>query len=472
MKSESLAIKKYLRTKIKEKISKLDSNSKKLAAKTIQNIFQSLNILKKSNNIGLYLSKENEVSTKYLIKTLIANKKRIFLPKVNKENLEFKEIKTFKDLELGCFKIFEPKAKCNTINPSNLDLLIIPCSSVDTQGNRLGKGKGFYDRFLTKHKNIKIICPAFDLQVLNKIPHEKHDRRIDLIITEKRIIFPEAGHICTILDGKSLSNKIFSQLKVKIKSKKIKATLSVILVGDNPASLNYIKIKSKKCKEVGINFKLIKFKGKSYEGKILTKIKKLNLDPQTSGIIVQLPLPKHLSTQKIINSISHKKDVDGLTKKNQIKFLRNKKHFPCCTPQAILSLLKENKISLQNKNIVLVGYGNLVGKPLAQMLKKQNIKFTVCDEKTTNIKRKTLQADILISATGVPHLIDESYIKEKAIIIDAGSSKFEGKIVGDVNFNSVITKAAFLSPVPGGVGPMTVAMLLNNTSESYTRLNT
>ncbi len=276
-----------------------------------------------------------------------------------------------------------------------------------------------------------------------------------------------------ILDGTKVAKKIYSDITKKIAKMNKKPVLAVILVGNDPASKLYVSIKEKKCLQVGIgiqikNYELrIRNKANIYnlQKKIITQIQKLNKDKNVSGIIVQLPLPKGLDTNKIIETIDPKKDVDGLNPLNIGKLLIGDKDVIAPpTAAGILKLLENYKINLSGKHIVMVGYGKLVGKPLANMIAVANsdATLTICDKKTKNLSSFTKQADILISATGVGHLIKAGMIKNNAIIIDAGTSTIGGKIVGDVDFEKVKNKASYITPTKGGVGPMTVAMLLEN----------
>ena len=264
-----------------------------------------------------------------------------------------------------------------------------------------------------------------------------------------------------LLDGKKLADDIFLGLRRKIKEKMINARLAVIIIGNNPSSKLYVKIKKQKCEEVGIKFELIEFEENTSEKALIRKIIELNSNKETTGILIQLPLPDNINTNKILNTILLEKDVDGLTDAAMKKLENGDEISVCCTPKGIIRLLEQN-IELNHKKIVLVGQGRLVGKPLSLMLKNRNLEFTACDDKTNNLKSETRKADILISATGVPHLIKKDYIKDGVIIVDAGTAELNHKIVGDVDFDDVKNKTSFITPVPGGVGPMTVAMLMEN----------
>jgi len=261
-----------------------------------------------------------------------------------------------------------------------------------------------------------------------------------------------------LLDGKKTAKKILDNLKKEIK-KMPPIRLAVILVGNNPASLSFIKQKEVKAKEVGAGFKLYRFNSRISNQDFAKEVKKITNNPLNTGVIIQLPLPKHLNAEKLINLIPAKKDIDALSVDN---FLVKPP-----TPSGIIELLKRYRITIKNKNVVIIGRGKLVGKPLAEMVVKAEGIVTVCHSQTKNLKSETLKADILISATGNAHLVRNDMVKKGAIVIDAGFAKIKTldgkeKITGDVNFKAVEQKAKYITPVPGGVGPMTVAMLIYN----------
>lgn len=262
-----------------------------------------------------------------------------------------------------------------------------------------------------------------------------------------------------ILDGKKLSQKILDGLKKEIKEKKLKLKLAVVLVGRDYSSRSYIKKKEEACDYVGIDFKLFRFSHDIEEKELMRKIRDINKDPENSGVIIQLPLPRRFNVQEILNLISLEKDIDGLSEK-AIKGL-----IVSPTVKGIIRLLEEYSISLAGKNIVLVGKGKLVGRPLALWLERQGIDFSVVDRKIPDIFTQTLKADIIISGTGKPNLIKGDMVKKGAVVIDAGTSSESGKIKGDIDFETVSKKAGHISPVPGGVGPMTIACLLENLVE-------
>lgn len=272
-----------------------------------------------------------------------------------------------------------------------------------------------------------------------------------------------------ILDGKRTAKDIIANIGKEINMQKINAKIAVILAGHDPASETYVQMKEKRCKEAGIDCKIIRFGENVPEQEIKEKIFEFNAAEDVTGILVQFPLPKKIDGNKIVNAINPEKDVDGLTDENRKKLAEGDESLACAAPKGILRLLEEYNLSLKNKKIVVVGYGYLVGQPLSIMLKNRNADFTVCDDTTENLKEETKKADILISATGAPKLIKSDNIKEKAIVIDAGTAKVNDMLVGDVEFDSVKEKASWITPVPGGVGPMTIAMLIENVLNAALR---
>lgn len=269
-----------------------------------------------------------------------------------------------------------------------------------------------------------------------------------------------------ILDGKMLRDKIFESLKVKLDKMQQKPTLAVILVGENPASQIYVRNKKKTAEKLGINSLSIEYPSDISEKELLNKIKELNSDEKVTAILVQLPLPAHINKNRIIDAILPQKDVDGLTPYNLGKLFSGEEPYVYpCTPKGILLLLDEYNIKLEGKNIVVVGRSNLVGKPVAQMLLKRNATVTMCHSHTKNLSEITKTADIIVSAVG-KKVIGEKMLKSDCVVIDVGIFRDEnGKISGDVDFENVSKTAAYISPVPGGVGPMTIASLMLNTVE-------
>lgn len=269
-----------------------------------------------------------------------------------------------------------------------------------------------------------------------------------------------------IIDGKKISNEIKEELKEEINNIKTKLTLTVIQVGNNPASDIYVRNKKRLCESVGINF-LHKKYDDIEEDSLIKEIKKLNKDKKITSILVQLPLPKNINEEHIIEAIDPLKDVDGLTSNNIGKLFSNKNGIIPCTSLGVLELLKRNKVSLEGKKVVIVGRSKLVGLPLISLMLKENATVTVCHSKTKKLKEETKQADILIVAVGSPKLIKKDYIKDQAIIIDVGINRLDDGICGDVDFNKAKENAKLITPVPGGVGPMTVVMLVNNVIKCY-----
>lgn len=269
-----------------------------------------------------------------------------------------------------------------------------------------------------------------------------------------------------ILDGKKLRDKIFESLKAELDKMSEKPTLAVILVGENPASQIYVRNKKKTAEKLGINSLSIEYPADISENELLSKIQKLNNDKNITAILVQLPLPEHINKNKIIDAILPQKDVDGLTPYNLGKLFSGEEPYVYpCTPKGILLLLDEYNIELDGKNVVVIGRSNLVGKPVAQMLLKRNATVTMCHSHTKNLSEITKTADIVVSAVG-KNVIGEKMLKSNCVVIDVGIFRDEnGKLSGDVDFENVSKISAYISPVPGGVGPMTIASLMLNTVE-------
>lgn len=271
-----------------------------------------------------------------------------------------------------------------------------------------------------------------------------------------------------ILDGKKLRDKLLSELKIKIDKFPTKPTLVVILVGENPASKIYVNNKKKTAEKLGINSEVINYPSDIEEKVLLEKIKELNETPQVTAILVQLPLPEHISKENVINAISPEKDVDGFTPYNFGKLFSGETPtvYPC-TPKGILLLLDEYGIELEGKHAVVVGRSNIVGRPLAQMLLNRNATVTVCHSHTQNLANITKTADIVVSAVG-KNIIEGKMLKSDCVVVDVGIFKDEnGKTRGDVDFDSSSIVASYISPVPGGVGPMTITSLMLNTVELF-----
>jgi len=270
-----------------------------------------------------------------------------------------------------------------------------------------------------------------------------------------------------IIDGKIVSKLVKDNIKSIIESKKINPSLAVILVGNDPASLTYVRNKTKECLEVGISPKDYHLHEDTPEEKLLELIGNLNKDDDIDGILVQLPLPKHINTNKILNAIFPYKDVDGFHPENVGKLMIGTPFIEPCTPKGVIRLLEHYGISVEGKRAVVLGRSNIVGKPMAIMLLHRNATVTICHSKTKDLSEITKQADILVSAIGIPNFVKADMIKKDAVVIDVGINKVEengkSKLVGDVDFENVKEVASYITPVPGGVGPMTRAMLLENT---------
>lgn len=269
-----------------------------------------------------------------------------------------------------------------------------------------------------------------------------------------------------ILDGKTLANKIKTQAKFEItdlKSKGIIPGLAVILIGSNPASQVYVNMKTKACEEVGIYSINHRMPEEVNEKDLLYVIDMLNKNPLVNAVLVQLPLPSKINEERVIEAIDPKKDVDGFHPYNMGKLLRGEPFIYPCTPYGVIKLFEEYQIELKGKDVCIIGTGNITGKPMSYMLLNENATIQICHIYTKDLKEKTKMADIIISATGKPHLISADMVKENAIVIDIGITKVNDKIVGDVDFENVSKIASYITPVPGGVGPMTIAMLISNT---------
>jgi tetrahydrofolate dehydrogenase/cyclohydrolase, NAD(P)-binding domain protein len=274
------------------------------------------------------------------------------------------------------------------------------------------------------------------------------------------------------IDGKGIAQKTLAYIEKEHKLLKDKygraAGLAVIMAGDNPASEIYVKNKIKACETAGIYSRTIKFDENVTEKDLIEEIEKLNKDDKIDGILVQLPLPAHIDELKIINAISPEKDVDGFHSVNLGKMIiGDKTGFLPCTPYGIMQLLDEYGIDPAGKDTVIIGRSNIVGKPAAILFIEKSATVQVCNTKTKNIKDKIRNADIVIAAVGVPNFIKGEDIKEGAVVIDVGINRVNGKLYGDVDYEEVSEKAGYITPVPGGVGPMTIASLIKNTFKSY-----
>jgi len=271
-----------------------------------------------------------------------------------------------------------------------------------------------------------------------------------------------------IIDGKKIAQEIRDEIKNKIKDFKQKPGLAVVLVGEDEASKIYVKNKEKDCQEIGFYSEVHRLPEKTTENELLDLINNLNNSKKIHGIIVQLPLPDHIKEELVINSILPEKDVDGFTYINAGKLLTGNNGLLPCTPAGCIELIKRTGIDIKGKEAVIVGRSNIVGKPMAILLMQNHATITVCHSKTKDLKEITKRADILVAAIGRAKIITAEMVKDNAIIIDVGMNKDEhGKLCGDVDFDNVKEKVSFITPVPGGVGPMTRAMLMKNTLEAF-----
>lgn len=276
-----------------------------------------------------------------------------------------------------------------------------------------------------------------------------------------------------LIDGKQISNSILDELKEKAKTYSENGktiTLVDILVGNDEASKIYIENKKKKFEYVGIKFESVVLSEDIKEEELIGIVKKYNADEKCNGILIEMPLPKHIDANKVINVIDNKKDVDGFSTKNLGILMQNNKGFFPCTAEGIVELLKRANIELAGKHCVVVGRSNVVGKPVALLMLNENATVTICHSKTNNLQSICKTADILIVAIGKPKLIDESYVKEGAVVIDAGMHRIiindDKEICGDVDFERVSPHTSYITPVPGGVGPMTVTILIKHCIET------
>ena len=274
------------------------------------------------------------------------------------------------------------------------------------------------------------------------------------------------------MDGKALSLSLEAELKLKVDALREKNAripkLVVVLVGDNPASQTYVKNKAKACERVGFLSEIIELDGSISQEIVLSTIDRLNRDETVDGILVQLPVPKHLDAKAIVHALDPNKDVDGLHPLNVAKLYENEKGFVPCTPKGIMRLLKEYQIDVVGKHCVVLGRSNLVGRPVAQLLLNENATVTICHSKTQNLSEFTKQADIIVVAIGRANFLTSKDVNHAECIIDVGINRVDGRLVGDVAYEELVDKVDAMTPVPGGVGPMTIGMLLENTLEAYT----
>ena len=281
--------------------------------------------------------------------------------------------------------------------------------------------------------------------------------------------------MAVIIDGKELAKKIRANLKIEceeLKKKNINSKLAVIMVGEDPASKVYVRNKSKACEDVGIEYEEYLLDVNTTQKELIELIEKLNNDKTTNGILLQSPIPSNLDVNEAFRTISPQKDVDGFNPVNVGKLVLNQDTFVSCTPYGIMKMFEEYDIDLTGKNVVILGRSNIVGKPLIHCCLNKNATVTSCHSKTQNLAQKAKEADVLISAFGKANFVTADMVKDGAVVIDVGINRLDnGKITGDVDFESVKEKASYITPVPGGVGPMTIAMLMNNVIKATRRQN-
>lgn len=274
----------------------------------------------------------------------------------------------------------------------------------------------------------------------------------------------------SVIDGKKISAEIKDELKLKVEKlaqEGIRVTLAVIQVGKDPASTVYVGNKKKACEYIGIRSLAYELEESISQEELLELIHKLNSDPEVNGILVQLPLPSHMNEELVIEAISPQKDVDGFHPQSVGALSIGKKGFVSCTPAGIIQLLKRSGITLEGRECVILGRSNIVGKPMAMLMLRENATVTICHSRTKNLKEVAKRADILIVAIGKPKFVTKDYVKEGAVVIDVGIHRDENnKLCGDVDFADVADYVSAITPVPGGVGPMTIAMLMNNCVEA------
>lgn len=278
-----------------------------------------------------------------------------------------------------------------------------------------------------------------------------------------------------IIDGKAIAQEVRMEWKVRadrLIARGITPGMAVIIVGNDPASKVYVANKVKACKELGLYSIHVELPADTTEAELLAEVETLNHDPRIHGILVQLPLPKHLDAHKVIEAINPDKDVDGFHEKNVGALVTGETPFPSCTPYGVMVMLEKTGVQIEGKHAVVVGRSNIVGKPMALLLLHKNATVTICTSKTVDLAKHTKDADILVAAVGKPNFITKDMVKPGAVVIDVGINRnSEGKLVGDVDFANVKEVAGYITPVPGGVGPMTITMLIANTVRAAERLS-
>ena len=281
--------------------------------------------------------------------------------------------------------------------------------------------------------------------------------------------------MAVIIDGKELARKVRSDLKIEcenLKKKGINPKFAVIMVGDDPASKVYVRTKSKACDEIGVEYEEHILDASITQKELIELIHKLNEDKSVNGILLQSPIPKHLDIDEAFREISYEKDVDGFNPVNVGKLLLNQDTFVSCTPYGIMKMFEKYNIEIDARKVAIIGRSNIVGKPMAQCMLAKNATVTICHSRTRELKKELKDADIIISAAGKRNMVTEDMVKEGAVIIDVGMNRNdEGKLCGDVDFERLKEKASYITPVPGGVGPMTIAMLRSNVIKATKEQN-
>jgi len=277
-----------------------------------------------------------------------------------------------------------------------------------------------------------------------------------------------------LIDGIMAANRICEEVKGEVEALKqagIEPTLAVVLVGDDPASEVYVRNKIRRCEQTGIRSLSVRLPKESSQEEVLSRVKELAEDPAVHGILVQLPLPKGLNAEEILREIPAEKDVDGFSAENLGRLARGEEGFVACTPLGVMELLSRYGVDPKGKRAVVIGRSNIVGKPMAMLLLNADATVTVCHSKTANLKEICEEADILVAAVGKPNFVTGDMVKKGAVVIDVGINRVDGKLVGDVEFESAEKIVSLITPVPGGVGPMTVAMLMKNVVKAARRLS-
>ena len=273
-----------------------------------------------------------------------------------------------------------------------------------------------------------------------------------------------------IIDGKAISNEIQDNIRKEVELLDKKPGLAVILVGEDSASKVYVNNKEKMCKKLGINSFVYRLPEDTSEKELLDLIEKLNNDSDVDGILLQHPVPSQIDEMKAFCAISPMKDVDGFNIVNRGKLAVGEDAFVACTPLGVVEMIRHEGITIKGKHCVIIGRSNIVGKPLYELMLRENATVTVCHSKTTNLKDICRTADILVAAIGKPKFVTEDMVKDGAVVIDVGINRINGKLVGDVDFENVSKKASYITPVPGGVGPMTIAMLMKNVMKAHNQI--